>query len=289
MLAAGLLSLKFLLPYINQSMKSLLQHWTHLDVTAEWNIRLVQAVFRDALNVWLLGGVAIGCVAIVASVAANIAQTGPYASSEVMKWKFDQLNPVSGWKQLFSKDSLVKLVLSLMKVGLISIVVWTTVRHKIPEMVSLYRLGLYAGIQWYMTLLIKVTIKIIVLYIIIAAIDWIKEKRKYEFGIMMSRQEVQDEMKNLEGSPEVKRKLRKKMQELSMSRMMASVPDASVVITNPTYLAIAVKYDASSGGAPIVVAKGKTPHGAAYSAGLQRKTASRFLSASRWPARCMPG
>lgn len=256
-LAAGALCIKLLLPYVKQSLMDFLQHWSHLDVTAEWNVQLVQEIFRDVLYVWLLGGVSIGCIAIAAAVVANISQTGPYMSASVLKFKFDSLNPVSGAKQLFSKESIVKLVLSLMKVSLISIVIWTTVGHKVPEMASLHRLGLRDGLHWYMLLLLKVVYKIIVLYILIAVIDWIKEKRKFEAGIMMKKQEVKDERKNQDGNPQIKSKQRRKMQEMSMSRMMAAVPDASVVITNPTYLAIAVKYDAAAGGAPIVVAKGK--------------------------------
>ena len=256
-LAAGVVFLRFLFPYVQQSLTDFLQHWSRLDVTAEWNVKLVQTVFLDVLKLWLLGGVSIGCVAVGASVMANIVQTGPYFSTKVLEWKFDSLNPVSGFKQLFSKDSIVKLGLSLMKVGLIAMVIWFTVRKQIPEMASLYRLSLRDGLHWYMLLLMKVIYKVLVLYILIAALDWIKEKRKFEAGIMMKKQEVKDEHKNQDGNPQIKRQQRKKMQELSMSRMMAAVPDASVVITNPTYLAIAVKYDAAAGGAPVVVAKGK--------------------------------
>ncbi len=243
-------------PYLKQSIIELLGFWEHIDVTAVWDIVMVQGVFVKAFKVWFFGAISVGCVAVAASIVASISQTRPFFSTDVLKWKFDSLNPMTGAKQLFSKDSIMKLGLSLMKVCLISTVVWATVRAEIPELVSLHRLHLVAGIDWYMNLLGLVIWRILVLYIIIAIIDWIKEKRKFESGIMMTRQEVKDEAKNQEGSPQVKRQVRKKMQELTMSRMMASVPDASVVITNPTFIAIAVKYDAEMG-APVVVAKGK--------------------------------
>lgn len=256
-LALSFLFFTRLLPYLRQLLEDFLQHWSQLDVTAEWNVRLVQALCIDSFKVWLFGAVSVGCVAVVSSIIASIAQTKPFYSPEAMKLKFDSLNPVNGAKQLFSKDSVVKLLISMMKVVIISFVVWMTVRNHIPELVSLHRLALFDGIKWYMDLFTTVVWRILFLYILIAVIDWIKEKRKYERSIMMTRQEVRDEAKNQDGSPQVKQRLRKKMKELSMSRMMASVPDATVVITNPTYLAIAVKYDASSMHAPVVVAKGK--------------------------------
>lgn len=256
-LAISIFFFSKILPYLRHALENIMHLWERVDVTADWSVRLVQEIFWNVLKVWLLGAVSVGVVAMAASIVANIAQTKPYFSTQVLKLKFSSLNPVSGFKQLFSKESLVRLVLSLLKVSVISTVVWASVRHHIPELVSLHRLGLMAGLDWFVTLLSRVIVRILVLYILIAAVDWIKEKRKYEFGLMMTRQEIKDEHKNQEGSPHVKRHIRKKMQELSLSRMMAAVPDASVVITNPTFIAIAVKYDASSMGAPIVLAKGK--------------------------------
>jgi flagellar biosynthetic protein FlhB len=108
-----------------------------------------------------------------------------------------------------------------------------------------------------MTIFTQITWRVLALFAVVAVLDWIKEKRKYEKSIMMTKQEIRDEHKNQESSPQVKQRMRRKMRELSTARMMAAVPDATVVITNPTFLAIALKYDASVSSAPIVVAKGK--------------------------------
>ena len=256
-LAAAFAAFWWLRPYLFTLLKDFLEYWAQIDLSSEWTPKFVQAIMGNFVKVWFLGAISIGLVALVATVLANIAQTKPFFSGSVLKLKFDGLNPVTGLKNLFSKDSLIKLVISLLKVSLVSLVVWGTVRKHIPEIASLYRLGLRDALQWHLALLMKVIWKILVLYILIAVIDWIKEKRKFELNIMMTRQEIKDERKNQEGSPQVKQKVRRKMQELSFSRMMASVPDASVVITNPTHLAIAIKYDAKKKGAPIVVAKGK--------------------------------
>ena len=256
-LAASFLTFLFMLPYIHRSLGDFLQYWSRLDQRSEWSPKFIQSIMGEFMKTWLVGFGVVGGVALLTAIATSIAQTKPFFSTKVLKLRFDSLNPVNGVKQLFSKDSLVKLAISIMKVSLVTLIVWTTIRKEIPQLTSLYRLDLHDGISWFMALLTKVVWKILVLYIIIAIIDWIKEKRKFELNIMMTKQEVKDERKNQEGSPQVKREVRKKMQQLTVSRMMAKVPDASVVITNPTRLAIAVKYDPDSNGAPIVVAKGK--------------------------------
>jgi flagellar biosynthetic protein FlhB len=255
--AGAVIVLQKVLPILRHYLTGFLEHWTQLDVTAEWNVGLVQHVILDGTKIWAAGLLSVGLIVVLSSTIASISQTGFFFQPEVMKLKFDSLNPVSGAKQLFSKDSIGKLVLSLLKVGVITLVVWGAVRNHIMEVGFLYRLSVAEGVRWFLKLLYVVVWRILALFLIVAVIDWIKEKRKFESGIMMTKQEVKDERKNQDGNPQIKQKQRGKMRELSMARMMAALPDASVVITNPTHLAIAIKYDARTMNAPIVVAMGK--------------------------------
>jgi flagellar biosynthetic protein FlhB len=255
--AGAVLVLQRIIPVLRHYLTGFLEHWAQLSVTDEWSVAMVQRILGDGMKIWGIGMLSVGLVAIGTSTIANVAQTGLYFEPEVMKLKFNALNPVSGFKQLFSKDSIGKLILSLMKVAVITLVIWGAVRSHLMEVTFLHRLSVAEGVQWFFNLLYTVVWRILVLFMIVAVIDWIKEKRKFESGIMMSKQEVKDERKNQDGNPLVKQKIRGKMRELSMARMMAALPEASVVITNPTHYAIAIKYDAQTMNAPIVVAMGK--------------------------------
>ncbi len=256
-IASAIVVFMLMLPLLRHYLTGLMLNWVQLDLSGEWTVLMVQALLKQSLILCALGILPVGLAVMVASTIASVAQTKPFFHAEVLKLRFDSLNPANGAKQLFSKESIVKLCLSILKVVVISLVVWGTVRNRIGELAFLHRLDLAEGLQWFMTLFVQITWRVLALFTIVAVLDWIKEKRKYEKSIMMTKQEIRDEHKNQESSPQVKQRMRRKMRELSAVRMMAAVPDATVVITNPTFLAIALKYEASSPGAPIVVAKGK--------------------------------
>jgi len=111
-------------------------------------------------------------------------------------------------------------------------------------------------IKWTMTLIYDMTLAVVVLYIIIAVIDWYYRDYRYEYNLLMTKQEVKDEHKQQEQNPIIKQAQRKKMRQVSAAGMMAAVPKATVVITNPTHVAVALEYESDSMGAPKVVAKG---------------------------------
>lgn len=268
-IAACLCVLVLIFPILRRHLFGLLQLWVQADVKTDWSAQYVGLLFKQCIVVCAIGILPVGLTAVVGSTIATMAQTRPYFETEALKLKLNAFNPVNGVKQLFSKESIVKLVLSLLKVIIISIVVWGVLKQEIDELAFLNRLSISEGLQWFLNLITRIIVRVLALYILIAVIDWIKEKRKFETSIMMTKQEVKDEQKQQESSPQVKQKMRAKMRELSAARMMAAVPDATVVITNPTFLAIAIKYDASSMDAPIVVAKGK------------RKTAERIRELAR--------
>lgn len=245
------------LPFLRHYLTGFILNWSQVDVTGEWTLDLVQGLITQGALMCALGIMPIGLAVMFGSTVASVAQTKPFFQTEALKLNFKALNPTAGAKELFSKDSIVKLVLSMLKVIVISLVVWGVVRSHIGELSFLHRLSITEALQWFMILFSRIVWRVLVLFALVAVLDWIKEKRKFEKSIMMTKQEVRDENKNQESSPQMKQHMRRKMRELSTARMMASIPDATVVITNPTFLAIAIKYDASEGGGPVVVAKGK--------------------------------
>ncbi len=187
----------------------------------------------------------------------NIVQFKWKISGEPLKPKFNKFNPVSGMKKLFSKDSLMELFKSILKIGLIVWIIWGDVEEVINTILPLYGFHLLAGLGIIGNFVLNIAIKIAAFYLIIGLLDFIYQKRKFKNEMKMTKQEVKDEYKNTEGNPEIKGKIRSKMREVSQRRMMQSVPSADVVITNPTHLAVALKYESNLGRAPVVVAKGE--------------------------------
>ncbi|MBN2703263.1 MAG: flagellar biosynthesis protein FlhB [Pontiellaceae bacterium] len=256
-LSAGIAVFLSILPLMRIYLTNFIQSWAQIDVTAEWNADFVQGLFREGTLLCVIGVMPIGLTVVLASTIATIAQTKPFFETEVLKLNFKELNPVTGFKQLFSMDSIIKLLLSILKVLVITLLMWSVIHKQVMELTFLNQLDMHDSIQWFMSIFVRIISRVLALFILVAFLDWVKEKRKYERSIMMTKQEVKDEHKNQESSPQVKQRLRRKMRELSMARMMAAVPDATMVITNPTFIAIAIKYSPEKDSAPIVVAKGK--------------------------------
>lgn len=186
----------------------------------------------------------------------NLVQVKWKVSTKPLKPKPDKFNPINGFKRMFSKDSLFELVKSIAKIALISIIAYTTLRSHVEEIFLLYNITLKQAIAEIGSLVIDVGFRISLIYCIIGAADYLYQRHKFNEDMKMTKQEVRDEMKNTEGDPQIKGKQRQRMQEASRRRMMQDVPKADVVITNPTHYAVALKYDAGTGTAPVLLAKG---------------------------------
>lgn len=193
---------------------------------------------------------------VVVAFVINLVQVKWKVSTKPLKPKPDKFNPINGFKRIFSKDSLFELVKSIVKIALIAIIAYNALRSHINEIFLLYNITLNQAVAEIGTLVIDVGFRIAVVYCIVGAVDYIYQKHKFNEDMKMTKQEVKDEMKNSEGDPQIKSKQRQRMQEASRRRMMQDVPQADVVITNPTHYAVALKYDAGMGTAPVLVAKG---------------------------------
>ena len=193
----------------------------------------------------------------VVTLLVSIVQVGWKVSTKPMKPELSKLNPLNGFKRIFSKDSLFELVKSILKIVIIIYIAYTSIKDNANDLFALYDLGLNQAVALVGTLIINTGIKISIVYLVIGLADFIYQKHKFNEDMKMTKQEVKDEYKNTEGDPAIKGQQRKRMQEASQRRMMQDVPKADVVITNPTHFAVAVKYDAQKNDAPVVVAKGQ--------------------------------
>jgi len=195
-------------------------------------------------------------VMVITAVAAPAALGGWNFSTESLAFKFDKLNPISGMKRIFAVRGLVELVKALAKFILIgSVGAWLLIGY-MPELMGLGRESVNNGLAHTGQILSHAFIVLSASLLVIAGIDVPFQLWDHAKNLKMTRQETRDESKNTEGKPEVKSRIRTLQREISQRRMMSEVPNADVIITNPTHYAVALRYDPETMAAPLVVAKG---------------------------------
>ncbi len=196
-------------------------------------------------------------IGMFVTILINIYQVKWRITTEPLQPKFSKMNPLSGFKRIFSMQSVMELLKSIAKILLIAIVAYTEIKNNSDVLFALYDIPLFRAIAVLGSIAINMGIKISVLMLVIGIVDYVYQKHKFHKDMMMTKQEVKDEYKNAEGSPDVKSKQRQRMREASRRRMMQDVPQADVIITNPTHIAVALKYTPGEQQAPVLVAKGE--------------------------------
>jgi flagellar biosynthetic protein FlhB len=195
-------------------------------------------------------------VAMVGGVIASYMQIGFLFSTEAIHFKLEKLNPIKGAKQIFSIRALVELLKSSLKITFIGVVTFTVLWFDWEGIMLLSQISLEEALVFLSKLVLKMGLAATVVLLFLAIFDFTYQKYDFEKNIRMSKQDIKDEYKNVEGDPLIKSKIKQKQREMAMQRMMQEVPKADVVITNPTHYAIALKYDDTKMDAPYVVASG---------------------------------
>lgn len=225
-------------------------------VIADGNVKLLLASLQSSLLQFLWTCLPLWLCLFVIAFLIGYVQVKWRVSFEPMKIKMSKMNPLKGVKRIFSKDSIVHLIFAVAKVSLLGLVAFNLIKGKIPIFLGLYEAN--AGTA--LSIIAKSTMDLGFFvggsFLVIAIADYVYQYFKHEDSLKMTKQEVKEEYKNMEGDPQIKGKIKQKMRQMSMQRMMRAVPEADVIITNPTHFAVALKYDESKGKAPIVVAKG---------------------------------
>ncbi len=226
---------------------------THGEYNMQYTIALIQSAALDMLKL-LIPFFGIG---FIIAIVIELAQVKWKPTSKPLQPKFSKFNPVNGIKRMFSVRTLVSLIKQIVILVVIFVVVYNKLKSRMSDIYMLYDIPLISAIMLLGDIIFDIGTVICVIYTIIGIADYVFEKRKFRKDMMMTKQEVKDEWKNTEGNPEVKNKIRQKMSEVSRRRMMQAVPEADVVITNPTHFAVALKYEQNKGKAPVVIAKGE--------------------------------
>lgn len=217
----------------------------------------VVALFKDVAVDMFLTVLPIFAVVFVVAFVGDLVQVKWKVTAKPMQPKFSKINPLKGFKKIFSLQSLVNLAKSLALVIIIVFVVFQTIVDKKGVLLNFYSVSLMEGIAITGDLVFDLGIKISIIYLIVGIGDYVYQKLKFKNDMMMTKQEVKDEYKNAEGDPQIKGKIRQRMRQASMRRMMQELPTADVVITNPTHYAVALKYEQGKFQAPLVIAKGE--------------------------------
>lgn len=232
--------------------QSSLQDFLLMDATEE----NLQVIFLRILKELALYLGPIMLVALVAGVAANFFQVGFMFSSEAIAPKLDKLNPISGFKRIFSMRAIVELLKSILKITFVGLVTFTVLWKRMSEILVLSQKSVGTALVTIGSLTLQMGLFASGALLFLAVLDFLYQKYDFEKNIRMSKQDIKDEYKNSEGDPQIKSRIKQRQREMAMRRMMQEVPKADVVITNPTHFAVVIKYDETERDAPFVVAKG---------------------------------
>ena len=242
----------YLLEIIFSVMRHTFQDLMLVKLTEENIFTIFIAILKEL--VYFLGPIML--VAMIAGVASNYMQVGFLFSTEVIQPKLEKLNPIKGFKRIFSIRAIVELFKSILKISVVGLITFLVLWSRVDEILFLAQKPIGAALATVASLTVQMGLFASAALLVISVLDYMYQKYDFEKNIRMSKQDIKDEYKNMEGDPLIKSKIKQKQREMAMRRMMQEVPNADVVITNPTHYAIALKYDENKLDAPYVVAKG---------------------------------
>ena len=254
---AGVFVLHALMPLALGSLARTVQEilW-RIHENQAFNVNSVWMLFaRGFGSMALLIGV-LFAVAAVAAIGVNLLQTGVVVSFTPIAPSFSKINPLSGFQRLFSKTVFVNLAKQLLKLGAVLVIIYTSVAGNTGTLLMLGELSPQNLMGFVGNLIFSIGWKFGMLLLIVGLLDFAYEKWQFEENLKMSKQEVKDEYRQSEGNPEAKGALKRRQREFARRRMMAAVPKATVVVTNPTHFAVALEWDEVKMEAPVVTAKG---------------------------------
>lgn len=241
---------------LGEAMKNVLSQGLRLDRALAFEPNLLIVHMVKVLEQALWAFLPLAAIIVAVAIGAPILVGGWVMSQKSLMPNFGKLNPMKGLANLFSKNALVELVKSIAKTILVAAVGYTIVKKDLQPMLGLSTMPVDTGISHVSDYMMNGFLTIASALVLIAVIDVPYQLYQYAQKHKMTKQELKDEAKESEGSPEIKGRIRQQQREMARRRMMSNVPKADVVITNPTHYAVAIRYKEGENGAPIVVAKG---------------------------------
>lgn len=250
--------LKAIFPMIYKSMRAFLVQM----LEGVGGISSLEGVMSKSLVkeiILILSKTALPLILITAVIAILVTgvQTRFLFSSYKIKPKFSNLNPLNGIRKMFAVRNLIELIKNILKFLVIGIVVYQVLKSEIGNSSRTLDMSVIQATGWMLSVVMKVIPKVLLAFVAIAFLDFLYQRWEYERQMKMTKEEIKEEFKMTEGNPEIKGKIKSLQQQRARNRMMQAVPQADVIIRNPTHYAVALQYDVNKSPAPVVVAKGQ--------------------------------
>ncbi|MBN1613646.1 MAG: flagellar biosynthesis protein FlhB [Deltaproteobacteria bacterium] len=255
-LSAGLVYFYFSAGTMLQKMTTMMRHVFSISASTVISVDNVQSLTLEMSYQLLLILLPLLLIVTVAGLAANMLQVGVMFSSEAITPKWSKVDPIKGFQRLFSLQSIVELVKNILKMLVVGFIAYLTISREVQNFFPLMDQDVWGILSYIGRISFKIVLSICWVLIILAIADYLYQRWEHERSLKMTKQEVKEEYKHTEGDPLVKSRIRRLQREIARKRMMAAVPKADVVITNPTHIAVALRYDHESMVAPTVIAKG---------------------------------
>ncbi|HLT57476.1 MAG TPA: flagellar biosynthesis protein FlhB [Limnochordales bacterium] len=239
-----------------RTLMALTRHYLDLAATWQPGAESIRGLF---VHVVLQAALLVAPLMVVAGIVgafSQIVQVGFVVSAEPLQPRWDRINPIAGLQRLFSRRALVDLFRSLAKVAVVGWIAYRELRGAMAMLPALVDVPLADAVAMVGQVVLRTGLWIGLALLVIAGADYLFQRTEHERQLRMTRQELKEELKQVEGDPQLRARIRQRQRQLASRRMMQAVPTADVVVTNPVHLAVALKYDAATMEAPVVVAKG---------------------------------
>jgi len=255
-LLASTLTLAAISGYFSGSLKDTMTYFMNQDFKMMLDYNSVQAIWITVIWRMAMMYLPVALPIMLIGVLANFLQTGFILTSEPLKPQLSKINPINGFKRIFSTRSLVDLVKNLALVTIVGYIGYKYMMDNYPKILNIGNMYIPTIGYEIKSLILGIFTKITLVMVIIALVDFIYQRYMFNKDLKMTKQEIKEEYKQDEGDPQLKSKIKQKQREIATRRMMQAIPEATVVVTNPTHLAVALKYEDKGLEAPKVIAKG---------------------------------
>lgn len=247
--------IRLMMPYIYKNLRSYMV-WILEGVGRDPNELMSTQLVTVTVLTLIKCAMPLLLTAMLLGILANGTQTRFNVSFQAIKPKFSKLNPISGFKKMFSLKNVVELFKNLFKITLLCILLYNLMKGDLIPVARMIDMQPQVSAAYMLNMAFDLVLKVCMAFTVVAFFDFLYQRWEYERDLKMTKQEVKDEFKQTEGNPEIKGRIRKLQRQMALSRMMQKVPQADVIVRNPTHYAVALRYDPDHHGAPVVIAKG---------------------------------
>lgn len=247
--------IRLMMPYIYKNLRSYMV-WILEGVGRDPNELMSTQLITVTVLTLIKCAMPLLLTAMLLGILANGTQTRFNVSFQAIKPKFSKLNPISGLKKMFSLKNVVELFKNLFKITLLTMLLYNLMKGDLIPVARMIDMQPQVSAAYMLNMAFDLVLKVCMAFTVVAFFDFLYQRWEYERDLKMTKQEVKDEFKQTEGNPEIKGRIRKLQRQMALSRMMQKVPQADVIVRNPTHYAVALRYDPDHHGAPVVIAKG---------------------------------